>query len=139
MNVRRNGFTIVEIMVVVIIIGLLAVFIVPGVIQNIGKAKTKIARSQMALIEGQLGQFAIDCGRLPTDDEGLGALLSPPAGLEDTWGPKYLKDSQINDPWGRPYIYVSEGSINIGSYDLICLGADGEDGGEGENADIFND
>ncbi|MCF7955632.1 MAG: type II secretion system major pseudopilin GspG [Phycisphaerae bacterium] len=139
MNARRNGFTIVEVMVVVIILGMLAAFIVPGVFKKVGKAKTKIARSQMALIEGQLEQFAIDCGRLPTDDEGLGALLSPPAGLEETWGPKYLKDSQINDPWDRPYIYVSQGTINTGSYDLICLGADGEEGGEGDNADIFND
>jgi len=139
MNVRRNGFTIVEVMVVVIILGLLAAFVVPGVFKKVGKAKTKIARSQMAIIEGQLEQFAIDCGRLPSDDEGLSALLMPPEGLEETWGPKYLKDSQINDPWGNPYIYVSEGTVNVGSYDLISLGADGEEGGEGDNADIFND
>ncbi len=139
MNVRRNGFTIVEIMVVVIILGLLAAFIVPGMFKKLGAAKTKIARSKMAIIEGALEQFAINCGRLPTDEEGLDALLIPPPELEETWGPKYLKDSQIIDPWDNPYIYVLEGVINTGSYDLISLGADGAESGEGENADIFND
>jgi len=139
MKMRRNGFTIVEVMVVVVILGMLAAFIVPGMFKNVGKAQTKIARSKMALIDGALGRFSIDCLRLPTDEEGLEALLIAPPGLEDKWGPKYLKDSQILDPWERPYIYVQEGTINVGSYDLICLGADGEEGGEGENADIYND
>lgn len=139
MNVKRNGFTIVEIMVVVIILGLLAAFIVPGMFKKLGAAKTKIARSKMAIIEGALEQFALNCLRLPTDDENLGALLIPPADLEETWAGKYLKDSQIVDPWGNDYIYVAEGTINTGSYDLVSLGADGAEGGEGENADIFND
>ncbi len=139
MKLRRNGFTFVEIIVVVIILGLLAAFIVPGMFKKLGAAKTKIARSKMAIIEGALEQFAINCGRLPTDEEGLDALLIPPPELEETWGSKYLKDSQIIDPWDNPYIYVLEGVINTGSYDLISLGADGAEAGEGENADIFND
>ena len=93
----------------------------------------------MAIIEGALEQFAINCGRLPSDDEGLDALLTAPPELEEKWGSKYLKASQILDPWDNPYIYVEEGNMNTGSYDLICLGADGDEGGEGENADIFND
>jgi len=139
MNARRKGFTIVEVLVVVVILGLLSVFIVPSVFKKLGKAKSGIAKSQVALIGGAIEQFAIDCGRLPTDDEGLEALLVAPADLEDKWGPKYLKASQIIDPWGRPYIYVSEGTINVGSYDLISLGADGEEEGEGDNKDIYND
>lgn len=139
MKIRRNGFTIVELLVVVIILGMLAATIVPGVFKKLGQAKSGIARSKMAIIEGALEQFAINCGRLPTDDEGLAALLEAPAELEEKWGTKYLKDNQILDPWDNPYIYMSEGSINTGSYDLISLGADGSEGGEGKNADIFND
>ncbi|MBW8016813.1 MAG: type II secretion system protein GspG [Planctomycetes bacterium] len=139
MNVRRNGFTIIEILVVVLILGMLAAFVVPGVIERFGKAKTEIAKAKMnGLITGALEQFALSCGRYPTDDEGLAALIDAPPELEDKWGPRYLKASQILDPWGNPYIYIEQGTIND-TYDLICLGADGEDGGEGENADIFND
>jgi general secretion pathway protein G len=139
MKLRRNGFTIVEIMVVVIILGLLAAFIVPGMFKKLGAAKTKIARSKMAIIESALEQFAINCGRLPTDEESLDALLIAPPELEETWVSLGIKTSHIIDPWDNPYIYVMEGTINTGSYDLISLGADGAEGGEGENADIFND
>ena len=135
----RKGFTIVEIMVVVIIISMLAAFIVPGIFKKLGKAKTEIARSKMGIIDNAIGQFALDCGRLPTDEEGLGALLAPPPELEDKWDGKYLKDSHVLDPWGNEYIYVAEGTVNVGSYDLISLGADGAEGGEGDSADIFND
>ena len=139
MNVRRNGFTIVEIMVVVVILGLLAAFVMPGLFKNVGKAKTKLAKTRMALVIGALEQFAIDCTRYPTTDEGLDALVEAPAELEDDWGPRYLSASQILDPWDRPYIYFDAESSSSGSYELICLGADGEEGGEGENADIYND
>jgi general secretion pathway protein G len=139
MNVRRNGFTIVELLVVVIILGMLSAFIVPSVIKKLGQAKSGIARSKMGLIEGALGQFALDCDRYPTDDERLDALVNAPPELEEDWGPRYLKPSQILDPWDNPYIYVEQGTLNPGSYDLISLGADAAEGGEGDNADIFND
>jgi general secretion pathway protein G len=139
MNARRNGFTIVEIMVVVIILGMLAAFIVPGMFKKLGQAKSGIAKSQIGNISSALEQFAINCGRYPTDDEGLNALVEAPTDLEGKWGSRYLKASQIVDPWDTPYIYVEQGTINPDSYDLICLGADGEEGGEGEDVDIFND
>jgi len=138
-GVNRGGFTFIEVLTVVIIIGLLAAFVVPRVFKNIGFAKTKIARSKMAIIENALAAFNLDCGRYPTSEEGLDALLAPPAGLEDKWNGRYLKKSDLLDPWGNPYIYVAEGTVNPGSYDLISLGADGQEGGTGDNADIYND
>jgi general secretion pathway protein G len=139
MKIKRNGFTIVELLVVVIILGMLAAFIVPGLFKKLGAAKTGIARSRMAIIEGAIEQFGLDCDRAPTDEEGLEALVTAPPELEGKWKSRYLKPSQIVDPWNNPYIYVEEGSLNTGSYDLISLGADGNEGGEGDNADIFND
>lgn len=139
MKIRRNGFTIVEVLVVVIILGMLAAFVVPGVFKKLGQAKTQIAKAKIGTIGGALEQFALNCNRLPTDEEGLDALVNAPPELEEKWGSRYLKASQILDPWDNPYIYFSEGTINVGSYDLISLGADGEEGGEGENADIYND
>ena len=136
---KRNGFTIVEILVVAIILAMLAGFVVPGVFKKLAGAKTNIARSKMAIIEGAIEQFSIDCGGLPADEEGLTALLEAPPEMEEKWGGKYLKDSQIIDPWDNPYMYFQEGSINIGSYDIISYGADGVEGGEGDDADIFND
>ena len=139
MNARRNGFTIVEVLVVVIILGMLAAFIVPGMFKKLGQAKSGIAKGQIGTIESALEQYAIKCGGYPSSDEGLNALIEAPAGLEEVWGSRYLKPSQIVDPWGRPFIYIEPGSINTDSYDLISLGADGEEGGEGENADIYNE
>jgi len=138
-NRKRKGFTLVEVLVVAIILAMLAGFIVPGILKKLGKAKTEIARSKMAIIEGALEQFSISCGRLPTDEEGLGALLEAPPELEEKWPGKFLKDSQIIDPWENPYLYYQEGMINIGSYDIVSYGADGVEGGEGDNADIYND
>ena len=136
---KRKGFTLVELLVVIVIISLLAAFVAPDVFKRLSGAKLDLARPKMAIIEDALQRFAVDCGRFPDDSEGLNALLEPPADLEDKWNGAYLKRSQLLDPWENPYIYVAEGEINPGSYDLVCLGADGEDGGEGDNADIFND
>ena len=137
-NRKSKGFTIVEVLAVAIILALLAGLVVPGVFKKLAGAKTDIARSKMAIIEAALEQFAVDCGRFPTDEEGLDALISAPADLEEKWSGRYLKDSQIKDPWDNPYIYFQEGTENPGSYDIISLGADGQEGGEGENADIYN-
>lgn len=135
MNARRNGFTIVELLVVVIILGLLSAFLVPNLFKKLGQAKSGIAKGQIGTIEGALEQFAIKCDRYPSTDEGLAALITAPAGLEDKWGSRYLKPSQINDPWDRPFIYETTSD----GYNIISLGADGVEGGEGENADIFNE
>ncbi len=136
---NRKAFTLVELLVVILIISMLAAFVAPRMFTGLGKAKHDIAKSKMAIIENALARFYIDCGRYPDDSEGLGALITPPAGLEDAWKGRYLKPSEILDPWNNEYIYVAEGQVNPGSYDLISLGADGENGGEGENEDIYND
>jgi general secretion pathway protein G len=136
---KRKGFTLVELLVVILIISMLAVFVAPRMFTGLGEAKQKIAKSKMAIIDSALGRFYYDCGRYPEDSEGLEALVTPPAGLEDKWKGRYLKPSELLDPWDHPYIYVAEGQVNPGSYDLVSLGADGLEGGEGENADIVND
>lgn len=138
---RRNekGFTFIEIMVVIILIGLLATVMVPKIFRGMGGAKQSIARTKMTNIEAAIAQFHQDCGRLPYDSEGLEALLMPPDDVSDRWSGPYLKRSQLLDPWDRPYIYIEQGMQNIGSFDLISFGADGTEGGEGENTDIYND
>ncbi len=94
---------------------------------------------KMAIIESALAKFYMDCERFPDDSEGLGVLLEAPEGLEEKWKGRYVKESEILDPWGNPYIYVAEGMVNIGSFDLISYGPDGMEGGEGDNEDIIND
>lgn len=137
---RRKGFTLVELLVVVVIISMLATLLAPRMFKGLGKAKADIARANMTIIEDSLVRFQYDCGRFPTDtDGGLDALLIAPPDLEEKWAGPYLKRSQLIDPWDRPYMYFPEGEYNPGSFDLISLGADGQDGGEGENVDIVND
>ena len=137
---RRRGFTLVELLVVVGIIAMLATMLVPRVFKGMGKTKADIARAKMAIIEDSLARFQYDCGRLPDESEGgLECLLTAPAELEEKWNGPYIKKSQLLDPWGNEYQYVQEGVINVGSFDLISYGADGQEGGEGENLDIVNE
>ena len=139
MRQKRNAFTLVEILVVIAIIALIGSFALPTLIKNLGKAKTGLVKSKMVLIEGALDQFMLDCGRYPFDEEGLEALLVAPQDLEEKWAGAYLKQSQLIDPWGNEYMYFAEGTRNMGSYDLMSFGADGVEGGEGDNEDVFND
>jgi general secretion pathway protein G len=139
MRRTRTAFTFIEIMVVIILIGLLATLVAPKIFKGMGKAKASIAKSKMAVIEGAIAQFHQDCGRLPTDAEQLDALLTPPEDVADKWGGPYLKKSELLDPWDNPYIYVEQGEHNVGSYDIVSLGADGQPGGEGDSADLYND
>ena len=134
----RRAFTLVELLVVIVIISMLAAFVAPNVIKHIGKAKADLARPKMAMIEDALTRFYADCSRYPADSEGLEALLVDP-GNTTGWNGPYIKQSQLLDPWGNMYIYIAEGSVNPGSFDLISLGRDAQEGGEGEDADVYND
>jgi general secretion pathway protein G len=136
----RKGFTLVELLVVVLIISMLAAVVAPRMFKGLGKAKADIARAKMTIIEDSLARFQLACGRLPDDsDGGLEALIVCPPDLEEKWTGPYLKKSQLVDPWGNPYVYFPEGQYNVGSFDLISYGADGQPDGEGDNADIINE
>ncbi len=136
---KTSGFTLLELLVVLIILGLLAALVGPRLIGKVGKAKREIAKSQIALLESALDQYRLDVGRYPTTEEGLEALINPPADeeLRAKWQGPYLKKRKIpKDPWGHPYQYRCPGEH--GDYDLWSYGADGQPGGSGENADITN-
>jgi general secretion pathway protein G len=138
-NRKRKAFTLVELLVVVLIITMLAAFVAPRLFTGVGKTKADLTRAKMAILESALARFYIDCGRYPDDSEGLEALITPPAEMEeDKWNGPYCKTSDLLDLWDNPYIYVAEGEFNPGSFDLISYGQDGMDGGEGDNADIVN-
>ena len=136
---RNRGFTLVELLVVVLVISMLAVFVGRPVLKQLGRAKKDLARPRMAIVEDAINRFSIECGRLPDDSEGLEALLVAPPDLEEKWNGPYLKQSQLLDPWGNPFGYIAEGQYNPGSFDLVCYGADGQEGGEGDNEDVYND
>ncbi len=130
---RQAGFTLLELLIVVIILGLLAALVGPRLFGTLDKAKRQVAKTQIELLSGALDQFRLDVGRYPTTDETLEALVAPPEGLE-RWNGPYLEKGVPKDPWGRPYVYKSPGEH--GEYDIISLGLDGEVGGSGEGADI---
>ncbi|MCH8219293.1 MAG: type II secretion system major pseudopilin GspG [Planctomycetes bacterium] len=137
---RRRAFTLVELLVVIVILSVLVGFLAPNLFKQVGKSKVQVVKPKMTVIEGAIYRFYMDVERYPDESEGLDALVENISDAEGWDGP-YLKRSQIVDPWGNPYIYLPEGQINPGSFDLICTGADGQEGGEEgtENADIYND
>lgn len=139
MNRKRKGFTLIEIIAVVIIIALIGSLGASALLKKSGQAKANIAIAQMSKLEGAIENFGIDCGRYPIESEGLDALIMGPSELEEKWAGPYLKAKQLFDPWDNPYIYIEEGQVNPGSYDIICFGADGVEGGEGDKADLYND
>jgi len=134
----RRGFTLIEIMVVVIILGLLAVLVAPRVIGRLATAKDKAARAQIELLGTALDLYRADNGNYPTTEQRLEALWTRPATLPEprNWAGPYLRKRVPLDPWGNPYVYRSPGETNPQSYDLSSLGRDGAPGGEGEDADI---
>ncbi|MBN2212575.1 MAG: type II secretion system major pseudopilin GspG [Sedimentisphaerales bacterium] len=134
-----RGFTIVEVLVVILLIGLLSVLIVPPILNKVDKSKKEIARSQIDQLSQEVEQFALDCGRYPDASEGLKALLEAPSGLKDKWAGPYGKEKQLIDPWGKPLVYLRPGTKNTKTYDIISYGKDGQPGGEGYNADIVNE
>jgi len=133
---RRNnysGFTLMELLIVLVIIGLLAALVGPTVYQRIKPAKQSAARAQIENFMTALDNFYIDVNRYPSPQEGLKALRIKPDG-SDRWKGPYLKKEVPDDPWGNPYVYRSPG--RNGGYEIVSYGADGREGGEGDNQDI---
>jgi general secretion pathway protein G len=133
---RSSGFTLLELLVVMVIIGLLAGFVAPRYFSQVGKSRVKAARAQIDSLDKALEQFHIDVGRLPTTEEGLAALNAAPAGMQNWEGP-YLKKAVPPDPWGHPYVYLEPGT-HQNDFDLASYGRDGRTGGTGEDADLVN-
>jgi general secretion pathway protein G len=134
-KVRQKGFTLIEIVIVVIIIGLLAALVGPRLFGKVSEAKLKTAKAQIELFGTALDAFRLDVGRYPTSEEGLKVLREKPSDTEMWKGPYLNKEIPV-DPWGRPYVYKSPGEH--GEYDLISYGLDGTEGGEGENQDVVS-
>jgi general secretion pathway protein G len=137
-NARRavsKGFTLLELLVVMVIIGLLAGLVAPRYFAQVGKSQTKVAKAQIDSLEKALDQYRLDVGHYPSTEEGLQALVAAPSG-ETNWAGPYLRKGIPADPWGRAYVYNQPGSH--GDYDLLSYGKDGREGGTGEDADIVN-
>ncbi|MGA2939357.1 MAG: type II secretion system major pseudopilin GspG [Syntrophobacteraceae bacterium] len=130
----RKGFTLIELLVVMVILSLLAAFVGTDFFKHIGTSKQKAAKTQIEMFGTALDSFRLSVGRYPTTAEGMQALRVNP-GI-DLWDGPYLRKDVPMDPWGRPYVYNCPGQH--GDYDLISYGADGQEGGEGENADVVS-
>ena len=128
------GFTLVEILVVITIIGLIMGLVGPRVLNYLGESKVKAAHIQIQSFGSALDLFYLDNGRYPSSGEGLGALAQRPGGSQ-SWNGPYLKGAAVPaDPWGHPYVYRSPGEH--GPYDIVSYGADGQEGGTGTAADV---
>jgi len=138
-KVRSRGFTLIEIMVVIVILGILAGLVLPRFMGRTEEAKRVKAKLQIENLEAALKLYKLDNGTYPTTEQGLEALVQKPAtgAVSANWREGgYLEKGKIPlDPWNRPYVYVSPGVKNK-DFDLKSLGGDGEEGGEGESADI---
>jgi len=137
LSTRRTirGFTLLELLVVLVILGLLVGYVAPRFFGQVGKSEVKVATAQIRALEDALDQYRLDVGRYPTTEQGLAALNTQPTG-EARWQGPYLKKAVPNDPWGSPYQYRSPGEH--GELDLYSLGKDSQPGGTGEAADITN-
>ncbi|WP_269532479.1 type II secretion system major pseudopilin GspG [Chitinimonas sp. BJYL2] len=130
---RHGGFTLLELLVVLLIVALLAGFVGPKLFDKVSRAKTQTAQGQLKLIADALDQYRLDTGRYPSTEQGLAALVSKPAD-QATWRGPYLAKGVPNDPWDKPYTYQAPGTTH--DYELLTLGADGKAGGSGEDADV---
>jgi general secretion pathway protein G len=134
---RAPGFTLIEVLVVVVVIAILATFVAPNLFRNVDDARVATAKAQIESFATALDAYRLDNGRYPTSAQGLAALwqkpvVDPPV----NWREPYLRKAVPMDPWGRPFIYRAPGTDNPSGFDLLSLGADGQPGGSGVNADI---
>jgi general secretion pathway protein G len=135
---RESGFTLVELLVVLAILGLLVGLVGPAMMRQLGSAKHRIADQSVERLAGILDLYRLDIGAYPTTEQGLTALNSRPASVAG-WNGPYTKDANgIHDPWGRPFAYRAPSQRSGYAFDIISLGADGKTGGDGEDADIVN-
>lgn len=130
---KQRGFTLLELLVVIVIIGLLAGYVAPRYFSQVGRSEVQVARSQIESLEKALDQFRLDTRHYPSAEQGLEALVNRPAN-EPNWSGPYLKKAVPADPWGHPYVYRVPGEKT--EFQLFSLGRDGKTGGSGEDADI---
>lgn len=135
---QRAGFTLIEVLVVIVVLSVLATLVAPNVFRHVGTARESTALSQIEMLSAALDAYRLDNGRYPTTEQGLAALWSEPVGepRASNWRGPYLRKAVPLDPWSRPYIYRFPGQENPHGFDLLSLGADGSPGGEGEDADV---
>ncbi len=136
----REGFTLIEILVVITVISLLAALVAPNVFRHVATAKDATAKSQIEMLGSALDAYRLDNGRYPTTEQGLEALWEEPTTdpRPNNWKGPYLRKQVPKDPWGNAYVYTSPGEAHTWGFDLLSYGADGVVGGEGEDADISN-
>lgn len=136
---RRAGFTLIEILVVILVLGVLAALVAPNVFQHVGASKTTAVKSQLELIGSALDAYRLDNDSYPVSDQGLAALLAAPQSAPQprNWRGPYLKKTVPADPWGNPYQYSSPGKVDPKhEYELMSYGRDGKEGGTGDDADL---
>jgi general secretion pathway protein G len=138
-KVKESGFTLIEIMAVVLIIGMLTGMVGLAVWRQVDSARVKTTRGQIQMLDAALEAYRMDNANFPTSEQGLNALIQPPPEARNAMPGGYLRERRIpKDAWGRPFQYEAPGQHNTTAYDLWSLGADGNPGGDGTNADIGN-
>lgn len=136
MKIRQRGFTLLELLVVLVILGLLVSFVGPKYFKQIGKSEIQVVRAQIDSFDKALEQYRIDTNHYPSTDQGLSALFAQPAS-EAKWRGPYLKKAVPPDPWGKAYVYKLPGE-NGRDFDIVSYGKDGQPGGTDDDADIVN-
>lgn len=134
---RHGGFTLLEMLVVLVLIGLIASLVGPRLFSRVDASKVQVAETQIRMLRGAIETYRLEVGRLPSEQEGLAVLFNAPSDerARARWRGPYLDEAVSDDPWGRPYRYSIPGPDGMG-FALYSLGADGEPGGEGNDADV---
>ena len=132
-----GGFTLLELLVVLAILGLLAAIVAPQVLRYLGSSRSQVAKVQVENLAAALDEFDVDVGRYPSQDEGLAALIHAPADAPGWKGPYLQKAQTLTDPWSHPYNYRAPGRHNA-AFDVWSFGSDGVEGGSGEAQDVGN-